>query len=194
MKPGVIRPYQQEQAVSLIIDELNERVRQSVAAPVLVGISGIDASGKTTLAEAVRQRATEIGLQVELANVDEFIIPPDQRKSEGPPFIDYFEHTFDHAAFIQKVKGLAAVTGVQIVLAEGIFLFRKELVARWDVRIWLEMTAAQSLERGAERDIDMFGSLEKARSLYVDQFIPAHEYHMGRDRPSESADFVFTVD
>ncbi|MDA1297342.1 MAG: hypothetical protein O3B04_04975 [Chloroflexi bacterium] len=170
-----------------------KQVRQDSAAPVLLGISGIDCSGKSTLADAVVKHARNAGIRSELAHVDDFIIPPARRKSEGTAHIDYFENTFDHEAFAGSVRQLASDPAVRLVIGEGIFLFRREMAGLWHKRVWLEMTGELSAERGAARDANLFGSSGNARDLYLSTFVPAHEYHMERDRPACAADLVFEV-
>ena len=130
----ILRQYVMDDAVSLVLDELKRRVRQKPAAPVFAGISGIDCSGKTTFADALVKQASSDGLQTELVNVDDFIIPTDQRKVEEPPHVSYYNNVFDHAAFADVVRERGAIDGGQVVIGEGVFLFRREFVQRSEER------------------------------------------------------------
>ena len=189
----VSRPYSLPGAVRVILDEVTKQVRQNSAAPVLLGISGIDCSGKSTLAEAILNRASNAGIRSELVCVDEFIIPNAQRERKGRVHVDYFENTFDHKEFVNHIRRIAANPGVQLVIGEGVYLLRRELVEMWHLKVWLEMPAEQSVTRGAVRDADYFGSPEKSKNEYLRRFVPAHDYHVERDSPAEAADFVFDV-
>lgn len=187
------QPYSQPEAVRLILDETLKRVRQNIAAPVLLGITGIDCSGKSTLAAALLKGALDAGIRSELVHVDDFIISASDRKHGGRAHIDYFENTFDFEKFVARVRSVATISGVQLVIGEGVFLFRRELVGMWHAKVWLEMSPEQSAARGAVRDAAFFGSRDAARSEYLNRFMPAHEYHVERDTPAKSADLVFEV-
>lgn len=190
---AVSQPYSQPKAVELILDEIKKQVRQKSAAPVLLGISGIDCSGKTTLADALMKRVAEEEIRSELVRVDDFIIPPAVRKSGGQAHTDYFENTFDHDAFTKRIRSVAAIPGMQLVVGEGVYLFKREMANMWHTRVWLEMSVEQSVARGTVRDVAFFGSPAGAKIEYLRLFAPAHEYHMERDAPSETAHLVFEV-
>jgi uridine kinase len=159
----------------------------------LLGISGIDCSGKSTLAKGLVSEAQERGVRTALVHVDDFIIPRAERKRGGPVHVDYFENTFNHQGFVEQVSKARDSGGVEVVIGEGIFLFRRELVSLWDMKVWLEMDSGESVRRGAVRDADYFGSPENARGEYLRRFVPAHAYHLERDRPMDPADLVFEV-
>lgn len=189
-----IQPFSLTKATEQILEMIDKkRVLQGSAAPVLLGISGIDCSGKSTLAEALLEQAVEAGLRARLVHVDDFIIPESARKRVGPDHVDYFEYTFDHALFASSIKAAAADANTDLVIGEGIFLFRQEMVDTWDLKVWIEMSTENSLERGSVRDAEFFGSRAQAATEYQRSFIPAHGLHLNRDRPSEAADIVLEV-
>ncbi len=190
---AVVQPYRQDEAAKAVVDEIRERVRSAHAAPVLVGISGIDCAGKSTLASAVIAEVRRGGLRISCVSVDDFIIPSNQRTEVGEPVTDYFENTFDLDGFRNKVKAEAETTDVQVVVGEGVFLLRREIAGIWDIKVWLQMSPEQSVERGTTRDSDFFGGPAIARTQYLTRFIPAHRHHLERDRPAENADYVFAV-
>ena len=189
----VTQPFELDRAVRLILERVKEGASQIHAAPLSLGISGIDCSGKSTLAKELFSEAKAMGIGGELAQVDDFIIPRAERKRGGPAHIDYFENTFDHAGFKRKVDSLKTRSNASLVIGEGVFVFKKELAPLWDIKVWIDMPDSMSVERGAVRDADYFGSAENARGEYLRRFIPAHKYHLERDQPVETADIVFEV-
>jgi uridine kinase len=190
----IIQPYSVEEAADEVLKLVNKkRVSRSSAAPVLIGISGIDCSGKSTLADALAARYGEHGGTAALARIDDFIIPRSLRKSSGPLHIDYFNNTFDRAGFAAKVNLLAQRTSTELVIGEGVFLFSREMAGLWQVKVWIEMSPELAVERGAARDASYFGSAEQARDEYLRRFIPAHEYHLKRDKPAAQADLILQV-
>lgn len=183
-----------DESVSLIADSVTKQVRQNSAAPVFLGISGIDCSGKTTLAKALFERVVAEGLNTKLMMVDDFFIPEADRLPASEPHIEWFEHTIDYPGFTEQIRSCGRETDIQLVIGEGVFLFRRELVDLWDQKAWMEMSIERSLTCGMERDAELFGSAQKAKAEYVRRFIPAYEHHVKRDKPSEKADFVFRVE
>ena len=190
---AIVQPYQQHETAKAVVDEIRERVRRAHAAPVFVGISGIDCAGKSTLAIEVIAEVHRGGLRTSCVSVDDFIIPPDQRLEVGEPATDYFENTFDLDGFLNKVKSDAVTSDVQVVVGEGVFLLRREIADVWDVKVWLQMSPEQAIERGTRRDAGFFGGPEIARAQYLTRFMPAQRHHLERDRPAETADYVFAV-
>ncbi len=186
------QPFVVEEAADTVLAEIQQRVRHN-GAPVVVGISGIDCSGKTTLARALRS-AVRDSFTMEAVAVDDFIIPSGHRRRNGVAHIDYFENTFDHAAFASKVKDRVGSGDVDVVVGEGVFLFRREFIGLWDLKVWIEMDSRESVARGAVRDAEYFGSAGVARSEYEHRFVPAHHHHTERDDPMKQADIVFIVD
>ncbi len=194
MPSQTVLPYSLDRAVELVLASIQERVQQNSAAPVFVGVSGIDCSGKTTLAKALFASLHGVETSVELVSVDDYIIPRAMRRYQPVAHINYFENTFDHAALSRRIAELRHEADIDLVIAEGVFLFREELVDNWNLKVWLEMGTEHSVRRGSARDAGYFGSVNNARFEYERRFVPAHEYHLERDKPQEAADFVFNVD
>ncbi|MBM7775310.1 uridine kinase [Actinokineospora baliensis] len=73
-----------------------------------------------------------------------------------------------------------------VLLFDGVFLLRPELVARWEMSIFvsvpLELTVGRALERGAG-----VGEIERS---WRERYIPAQEFYYAKDRPADHADVV----
>jgi uridine kinase len=131
-----------------LLTELAEEIRRRDARRI--GIDGVDGAGKTWLADELAARidgATRI-------RADEFLNPPAVRyrlgrDSPGGFFLD----SYDYEQFERAVVGASA----SVVIADGIFLHREELVGLWDYSIWLEVPFDVSIPRGAARGYG-FGS------------------------------------
>ena len=96
MQQNVTQPFSVPDAARLIIERAAElAVKPEAGGPVIIGISGIDCSGKTTLADAVISKAQAMGMPAARVSAEDFIIPRDERKHSGPAHIDCFENTFN---------------------------------------------------------------------------------------------------
>jgi len=185
--------FTQPDLVARVFDRIPAPGGSHGARPFVVAVSGIDCCGKSTLAKTLAAEAEQRGLSAAVLGIDDFIRPASIRENRQPAHLGYFEEVFDYARFVAELEQLSAGSGLHLLIAEGVFLFRRELISRWHLKIWLEMDPALSLERGPVRDAGFFGSVQAARSAYEETFIPAYRMHLERDRPMQQADMVFEV-
>jgi uridine kinase len=134
-----------------------------------VAVDGRDAAGKTSFADAL---ALVLPPPVTRLSVDSYHRPAEQR-------VDYYRDAFDLPAFAAAVR---AAPGT--VVADGVFLFRPELDALWDVRVRLEVDPAEQWRRAAARG--------DAMERYDTRYRPAHAAYEAAVRPAERADVVAT--
>ena len=126
-----------------VVDELAARI-SALPLPARIGVDGVDAAGKTTLADELAGRLPEAAR----LSADDFLRPPAERYRQGRESpMGYYEDSFDHVAL------RAAVLAAQgIVIVDGIFLFRPELDDLWTFRIFVHVELEESIRRGVERD------------------------------------------
>ena len=78
-----------------------------------------------------------------------------------------------------------------ILLVDGVFLQRRELAGGWEARVFLQVSAAETLRRALERDTARFGSEAAVRERYVRRYLPAQRLYAERVQPARKADVVF---
>lgn len=189
---------------------------------LLVGIDGIDAAGKTTLACELVPPLEALRRHVVRASLDGFHNPRKRRLARGAFSPEgYFHDSFDYALlverFIKPAKTARHRTTLQaatfdvrtdrevgdisveiharsIILFDGIFLFRPELVRFWDYRIFVEIGFDTSLARGIARDAASMGGEAAARDRYLRRYIPGQRLYFEAARPVELADAVVRND
>src|SRR5262249_6204974 len=153
-----------------------------------VAISGIDASGKGTLAAQLEHRLRREGLGVASIGLDPWHHPRAVRFSERDPAEHFYAHAYRfEELFRELVDPLSAarststtarlidlatdrifehrfeLAGVDVVLLEGIFLFKRSLRERYDVSIWIECEFEAALERALRRNQENQSREELAR-------------------------------
>jgi uridine kinase len=200
------------------IVELCQRTSQDRAC--LVGVSGIDASGKGLIASRLVSDLEAAGFRVALINVDgwlnlpyiRFRKPVDRDQAEGRHFyhnairldemfrrlilplqrsreidleIDFTEET---AAEFRPHK--YAFKDIDIILLEGIFIFKRAFVDVFDMRIWIDTSFEIALERAIARSQENLSEADTVRA-YETIYFPAQRYHFKIDRPRESAHIIF---
>jgi uridine kinase len=202
------------------VDELPARIaelRNRLGRGVSVGISGIDCSGKSTLADSLRRELGELGLPALVISGDEFTRPTAERYSEPDEALGYYRNSFDYGWLSEsllpavrvgfegeltatvsdwerdgwKAHTLRLELG-SIVIVEGCFLFTDQLAPRFDLLVWLELSTEQAVERAMRRprDLERMGGEDGVRERYARRYLAGQRLHLDRDRPQQRADVV----
>ena len=143
-----------------------------------VGIDGVDGAGKTVFADRLATSLEHRGTRVVRASVDGFHHPPEVRYCRGRDSPEgYYLDSYDYATmrtllleplspggsgrYTRAVYDVHAERPVAVpaesdepdavLVVDGIFLHRPELVAFWDLSVFLDVPFEVSVPRGAER-------------------------------------------
>jgi uridine kinase len=182
---------------------------------LLVGISGIDGSGKgfvsTELVAALRVQS----ISVALIAADDWLNLPEVCIGGLNPGEHFYKHALRlDEMFARLVLPLRNARGVDliaasggpkatahyekrfsfsninVVLVEGIFLFKPHCRDHFDFKVWIDCSFETALQRAIERGQEGLSPME-TRSAFETIYFPAQRLHLDRDRPNEIADFVF---
>ena len=189
----------------------------SRAGRTIVGISGIEASGKSTITDELASRLVNLGHEVVVIRGDEFSTTKLIRNSNPDPVRGYLDDAYDYSHLSRRVlapprsTGIAEisylstdpetddvvvshvrVSGRVIVMVEGVLLFRGPLQDQFDLRIWVEASFEESLRRAVlrPRDLRYYGNAEAIVSRYESRFHPAQKIHVRDDRPQLTSHVV----
>jgi len=185
--------------------------------PVRVAIDGPDAAGKTTLAQELVAPLQARGWQTIRASIDGFHNPALIRHRRGHASPEgYYYDSFNHVAlvesllaplgpggsrrYVSKVLDYHADSEVQIqtreaevnavLLFDGVFLLRPELVGHWDFTVFVDAAFEITLARAERRDAALFGGVEEVRRYYKRRYIPGQKLYFSESRPKERAEVV----
>jgi uridine kinase len=202
---------------ALLVDLAKRIADVSLTHPTRVAIDGVDAAGKTTLADALVAPIEELGRPVIRATVDGFHRPREERYRRGSDSPEgYYHDSFDYdsargelleqlgpggslryrtATFAFPTdqfiyERLQTAQPDAILLFDGIFLMRPELNDLWDFRIFLEIGFEESLERAGRRNAEGMDSEEALRERYEKRYIPGQRLYLDSSKPREIADVV----
>jgi uridine kinase len=185
--------------------------------PVRVGIDGIDASGKSHLADELVDAIRNRGRNVIRVCLDCFHLPRETRHRQGrysPK--GYYEDSFNYPAILSNVlvplgpgghlryrtashdyhKDEAIEAPWQdapadfILVFDGVFLKRPELAKYWDYHVFVDCSFEESLKRVLKRDAAQFGGESEVRKLYQERFFPGQRLYLEQTRPRETADAI----
>jgi len=189
----------------------------SLSHPVRVAIDGIDAAGKTTLADELEESINDSGRRVIQASVDSFHNPREVRYKKGEHSPEgYYCDSFNNAAIIRELliplgpggngqylssvfdyRTNEPVSGTKqaapadsILLFDGIFLLRPELVKYWDFTIFVDIDFPTAAARGMARDLlvpDKQKEVESLRRRYDERYFPGQLIYFKEADPKSQA-------
>lgn len=77
-----------------------------------------------------------------------------------------------------------------VLLFDGVFLLRKELFDRWDLRIFVSASFEKTLARAWIRDQTPLISANEVEQRYRSRYIPSQQFYFATIRPAEHADII----
>jgi uridine kinase len=185
--------------------------------PLRVAMDGPDAAGKTTLADELAPLLERSGRPVIRASVDGFHRPRVERFARGPESPEgYFLDSFDYPALRTSLldplgpggdrryrrrvfdvladESVAAPTEIApdnaILVFDGVFLLRSELIDLWDFSVFVAVPFAETQQRAAIRDLPLLGDEDAIRHRYAVRYVPGQQLYFRQAHPQEKADVV----
>lgn len=205
------------------IGELTEQIlahRNSIpeSRSLLVGLSGIDGSGKGYVAGQIEAHLAQYGLAAAIVNVDGWLNLPERRFSNEAPAENFYENAIRFDEFFSQLvlplrdrrsihlvadlteeraasfrKHIYDFKDVGVVVVEGIFLFKPQYREFFDLAIWLDCSFPTALARAIGRAQEGL-SVAKTIAAYEAIYFPAQRIHLAQDRPREGADLILEND
>ncbi len=189
----------------------------TTAHPVRVAVDGPPAAGKTTLADELAVVLRNWGREVIRSSIEGFLLPRAQRyrRGEDSPegcYRDSFDFDALHRVlldplgpdgdrrFQQAVYDRDTDTGQTppsttaaadaVLLFDGVFLLRPELIDRWDLRIFVSAAFEETLTRARIRDLAPLGSAARVEQRFRNRYLPSQQRYFDTVRPTDLADIV----
>ena len=202
-----------------VVREIANKVieKKSHTSPLCVGIDGIDAAGKTSLANELTAFLTKKGYPILRASIDGFHNPRQirhQRGSYSPEgyYFDSFNYELLKKCLLEPLSpkgnrvyrlkaydfktereihsGELRATNDHILIFEGVFLMRREIGHYWHLRIFVDIDFDTGIKRALERDLHLFGSEEEILKRYQKRYIPGQKLYFKLENPKEKAEIV----
>lgn len=180
--------------------------------PVLIAVDGVDGSGKTTFAGQLAAEYTPQRRPAHVVHMDDFLNPRVVRFRLGRDSPEgYFRDTYDLATFTASVteplrrgersivvrafdyrtdtpidEGPTFITADAVVIVEGMFLHRDELLDAWDMSVFLDVSFPISVRRTAARD----GTSPNPDDPSVRRYVEGQRLYLASCKPHERATHV----
>jgi uridine kinase len=147
--------------------------------PTLIAVDGVDGAGKTTYAAQLAEAIEATGRPAVVVHEDDFLAPRATRYRLGKDspqgyFLDSYDlgtlathvldplgpggdrrirkRAFDYRTDSAVDAPTEEVLEDSVVIVEGLFLHRDELLHRWDWSVFLDVPFTETARRMAERD------------------------------------------
>jgi uridine kinase len=201
-----------------LLGQLAEAVGSvAIAHPTRVAIDGPPAAGKTTLADELAVVLRARGRAVIRASVESFLLPRSQRYRRGEySAVGCYHDSQDHHALHRVLLDplgpdgdgrfqpavydkpndravsppVAMAPADAVLLFEGVFLLRPELIDGWDLRIFVSVAFEETLRRARTRDRDLYGSTRAVERRFRNRYRPSQQLYFATVRPTDHADII----
>jgi uridine kinase len=205
-----------------LVLELARRIgRVECPHPLRVAIDGVDAAGKTTLADELVAPLIQLGRPVVRASIDGFHNPRAIRYRRGESSGEgYFRDSFSHTALIKVLlhplgpdgdrryrravfdfrtdspvdAPLEDAASDAVLLFDGVFLLIPDLRPYWDFSIFVRASFETTIARAEVRDRQLFGTAAQVRQRYEQRYVPGQRLYLAEAQPDRHASLVVDND
>lgn len=185
--------------------------------PVRVAIDGVDAAGKTRLADELVMPLEDRSRTVIRASIDGFYRPREERYRRGSDSPEgYFYDSFDYVALRELLLEPLGRNGNQqyrlasfdpqrdepvdallrhapvdsVLLFDGVFLMRPELEECWDYRVFVDVDFEEAIRRAVQRDQPLFDTEDSTLERYWTRYVSGQRLYIEIARPLDRADAI----
>ncbi|MEV4279665.1 AAA family ATPase [Actinoplanes xinjiangensis] len=200
-----------------LLSRLTETVESvTVGHPARVAVDGPPAAGKTTLADELATVLRSRGRHVVRATIDDFLVPRARRYPRGEYsaegcYFDAHDHqglnrvlldplgpggdrrirhaVYDRTADAVLSPPVVTVPAGAVLLFDGVFLMRPELIDRWDLRILVSTALEKTVDRAVLRESRVSSRADVERR-WRERYLPAQRLYFTLARPADRADVI----
>ncbi|MEV4351140.1 AAA family ATPase [Actinoplanes sp. NPDC049596] len=183
--------------------------------PARVAVDGPPAAGKTTLADELAAVLRSRGRHVVRATIDDFLFPRERRYRRGEHsaegcYYDTHDYSgltrvlldplgpggdrrfrtavYDHTTDSVLSPPVTIAPADAVLLFDGVFLLRPELIDRWELSIFVSIDLAKTVDRAVVREGHRPSSAVERR--WRERYIPSQQLYFATARPTDHADVV----
>lgn len=180
----------------------------------IVGINGVDTSGKTTFTVRFSEFLKSLNVKNAVIHIDDFHNPSAVRNKGADEIESYYANAFDYPKIVNEIlaplkkefhidKHIVClnldtdrydnsvhfnIDEQTILLVEGVLLFRPPLLDYFDLKIYLDIDFSEVIRRATARDVPIYG--ESFLQKYANKYIPVQKRYINEFQPQKNADIL----
>lgn len=197
-----------------VVESINNQLKKTEKKPYIIGINGVDTSGKSSLSKALLDYFKSKEQKAILIHLDDFHNKRSIRRKGKDENSAYINNAFNLELLEDKllkplrlegkidveltlldldadeysnIKHFCA-DGDTIIILEGVLLYREPIDKYFDYRIFLDVTFEEVLKRARQRDVPMYG--EAILDKYLEKYIPIQKWYLENYKPKKKSDLV----
>lgn len=179
-----------------ITTEITKKIKDRLRlGPLVVGISGLDCSGKTTFAKGLSEHLTRQNIHHALLHIDDYnnlVVQKQVYDAHGAGALTgelqelYYRDSIDYGRAATAIMTSREACAVTII--EGVFLFKERLAPLLDIRIFLPVAPKVARMRYEKRKLSV--SDLRPITVFDDIWLLAFERYIREVQPEEKSDFT----
>ncbi len=195
---------------TLVYSQIEKGIK-NLDRPTVVGISGVDTSGKTVFSKAFSEFLRRKGYHTQLLHMDDFHNPRQIRYQDTSPQ-GYIDYAFDlkqlNSVLVEIKSGVSHseitvldldldtytkklnihTTANTVIILEGVMLYRPPIIDLVDYKAFLDIGFDEVLKRAKKRDVPKYG--ENFLERYKQRYIPAQKKYLSEYNPTKTCDLL----
>ena len=203
---------------SLVDEVVNAFMHHDKKSVFTIAISGIDASGKGYISKLLQEKLETIGYKVANINIDSWQNPLPVRLKKENAAENFYRNVFRWDDFFTQLIIPLRKTGsiylatrlirtdadeyysftydlkeIDILIIEGILLFQKHLLSHYDLKVWIDCSFENGMQRAISRNVEHLSEQQLIHD-YNTYYYPAQHYHLQKDNPISLSDIIYYND
>jgi uridine kinase len=96
---------------------------------------------------------------------------------------------YDHATDAALFPPVTVASAGAVLVFDGVFLLRPELIDRWDLRIFVSTAFEKTLDRAVIRERQVLSAADVERR-WRERYIPSQQFYFATVHPTDHADII----
>ncbi|MCH8903288.1 MAG: hypothetical protein IIA45_05175 [Bacteroidetes bacterium] len=177
-----------------VIHDIYDR-KKHLKESVIIGVNGSDCSGKTYFSRSLKEYFIDIGVSSVVVDIDEFNVKAveddtyesfSKKQFTKQHLETYYTQIIDFKLAHKKILELR--DNYSVLIIEGIFIYKKELVKLFDFKVFLETDYPIAIERFRSRQKRNKNS--RQIGIFENIWLPSHKRYLKEVGPENLSDLL----
>tara|TARA_B110000285_G_scaffold21275_1_gene20662 strand:- start:1142 stop:1708 length:567 start_codon:yes stop_codon:yes gene_type:complete len=173
--------------------------KKQIKTSVIIGINGLDCSGKTYFSKSLKNYFTDMGVSSVVVDIDTFNLKDiedqtyesfSKKQFTNKDLEMYYSQIIDFNLARKKI--LELIDNYSIIIIEGIFIYKKEFVDLFNIKIFLETSYQIAIKRFQLRQ--KRNNDTRSMEIFKEIWEPSHFLYLKEIDPKNLSDLVINND